>query len=181
MTFGVSMTKCRGPKQAARPPMNEIFDRILTFNLVGSTVVFFVAARIYLWPRFDTLSASHIVIPILLLHSFRHLGLMFLTTGAIYPGMPSQFAYPAAIGDLIAAILAFASLFMLLRRSAAAGAFLWAFNIFGSLDLVAAIVLATVYNAPIHMGPAYWIPAFWVPALLVTHYILFILLVRRRI
>src|SRR2546427_4565040 len=38
--------------------------------------------------------------PILLLHSFRHLGLMFLTRGATYPGMPAQFAYPAALGDL---------------------------------------------------------------------------------
>jgi hypothetical protein len=29
------------------------------------------------------------------------------------------------------------------------------------------------------MGPAYWIPAFWVPALLVTHYITFVVLMRR--
>jgi hypothetical protein len=28
------------------------------------------------------------------------------------------------------------------------------------------------------MGPAYWIPAFWVPALLVTHYVVFVVLLR---
>jgi hypothetical protein len=28
------------------------------------------------------------------------------------------------------------------------------------------------------MGPAYWIPALWVPALLVTHYIVFVVLLR---
>jgi hypothetical protein len=28
------------------------------------------------------------------------------------------------------------------------------------------------------MGPAYWIPAFWVPGLLVTHALVFMLLLR---
>jgi len=54
----------------------------------------------------------------------------------------------------------------------------WVFNIVGSLDLVVAIALATVYGAPVSMGPAYWIPVFWVPGLLVTHYVTFILLRR---
>jgi hypothetical protein len=46
----------------------------------------------------------------------------------------------------------------------------------GTVDLIAAIILATIYGASAYMGPAYWIPAFWVPALLVTHYITFIVL-----
>jgi len=52
----------------------------------------------------------------------------------------------------------------------------WTFNIFGTIDLLAAITTATIYNAPVAMGPAYWIPAFWVPLLLVTHYVTFIVL-----
>ena len=54
----------------------------------------------------------------------------------------------------------------------------WLFNVFGTLDLLDAITLATVYGAPVYMGPAYWIPAFWVPALLVTHYITFVVLIK---
>ena len=46
----------------------------------------------------------------------------------------------------------------------------------GTVDLIAAITLATLYGASAYMGPAYWIPAFWVPALLVTHYITFVVL-----
>jgi len=46
----------------------------------------------------------------------------------------------------------------------------------GSLDLINATVLATLYGAPVYMGPAYWIPAFWVPALLVTHDVTFVVL-----
>ena len=87
--------------------MEPILNRILTLNLVASTVVFYVAARIYLLPQLGRLRPRAVLIPILLLHSLRHLGLMFLTRGATYPGVPPEFAYPAALGDLIAAALAF--------------------------------------------------------------------------
>jgi hypothetical protein len=52
----------------------------------------------------------------------------------------------------------------------------WLFNVEGTVDLIDAITLATIYGAPPYMGAAYWIPAFWVPALLVTHYITFVVL-----
>ena len=67
--------------------MESILNRILTLNLVASTVVFYVAARIYLLPQLGRLRARAVLIPILLLHSLRHLGLMFLTRGATYPGL----------------------------------------------------------------------------------------------
>jgi len=153
-----------------------LFDRILTLNLIATTVVFYVAARIYLLPNLGRLRPAAVLIPILLLHSLRHLGLMFLTRGATYPGLPWQFAYPAAFGDLISAALAFTALFLVIADSILARPLVWVFNIFGVLDLIVAITLATVFGAAPYMGPAYWIPAFWVPALLVTHYITFVIL-----
>jgi len=153
-------------------------NRILTLNLIATTVVFYVAARIYLLPYLGRLSPRAVLIPILLLHSLRHLGLMFLTRGATYPGLPPQFAYPAALGDLLTAVLAFVAIFFVSRNSTGARPLVWVFNVFGSIDLLDAITLATIYNAPQFMGPAYWIPAFWVPALLVTHYITFLILIR---
>jgi hypothetical protein len=57
---------------------------------------------------------------------------------------------------------------------------LWVFNLEGTLDLTAAIGLATSYGAATSMGPAYWVPAFWVPSLLVTHDITFIVLPKYR-
>src|SRR5262245_3177859 len=151
---------------------------ILTVNLLFSTLVFWIAAKIYLLPRLHELKPQTVLLPILLLHSFRHLGLMFLTPGATYAGIPPQFAYPAAFGDLLAAILALVSILALAKGLKAGRIFVWIFNVWGSLDLVDAIALATVYGASAYMGPAYWIPAFWVPALLVTHYITFIILVK---
>jgi len=154
--------------------MAALLDWILTLNLVATTMVFYVAAKIYLLPRLDRLAPRSVLIPILLLHSLRHLGLMFLTRGATYPGLPREFAYPAALGDLITALLAFAAIFQVCRDWKQARPLVWIFNIFGTLDLISAIALATIYQAPVFMGPAYWIPAFWVPALLVTHYITFV-------
>src|SRR5207249_7433862 len=137
--------------------MEALLNRILTLNLIATTVVFYVAARIYLLPQLGRLRPRAVLIPILLLHSLRHLGLMFLTRGATYPGLPPQFAYPAALGDLLSAALAFVSVFLVSRNAAGARPLVWAFNIFGTIDLLVAITLATVYNAPQFMGPAYWI------------------------
>ncbi len=158
--------------------MPVIFDRILPLNVAANTAIFYFAARLYLWPQLPRLRPQQVLIPILLLHSTRHLGMMFLTRGATYPGLPPEFAYPAAFGDLVTAILAFLALLLVLRGSFAAKPAVWVFNVFGTVDLLVAITTATIYNAPVEMGPAYWIPAFWVPMLLVTHYVTFVLLRR---
>src|SRR5262245_42705432 len=149
---------------------------ILTVNLLLSTVIFWVAFRIYLLPRLHELKPETVLLPILLLHSFRHLGLMFLAPSATAPGIPAQFAYPAAFGDLLAAVLALVAIPAVAKGLQSARALVWIFNVEGTLDLMTAIVTATVYGASAYMGAAYWIPAFWVPALLVTHYIVFIVL-----
>ena len=149
---------------------------ILTVNLLFSTFVFWVGARIYVFPKLGDLKPRALMVPILLLHALRHLGLMFLTPGATYTGIPPQFAYPAAFGDLLAALLALVAILALVRNAASARLLVWVFNVEGTLDLFDAIALATLYQAQPYMGPAYWIPAFWVPALLVTHYITFVFL-----
>ena len=151
---------------------------ILTVNLIFSTFIFGIAAKLYVLPRLDELQPRTVLLPVLLLHSLRHLGLMFLAPGAVYPGMPMQFAYPAALGDLLASLLALAAIPAVAMNWRTARLLVWLFNVEGTLDLFDAIVLATLYGADVFMGPAYWIPAFWVPALLVTHYITFVVLLR---
>ena len=158
--------------------MDLLAANVLTINLVFSTLIFWLIARIYLMPHLPALDPRLVLLPILLLHSTRHLGLMFLAPGATYVGLPSRFAYPAALGDFLAAILALIALLAVLRRERLAKPLVWIFNLEGSLDLLAAIALATIYDAAPFMGAAYWIPALWVPALLVTHYLTFKLLQR---
>jgi len=103
---------------------------------------------------------------------------MFLAPGATYEGIPSQFAYPAAFGDLIAAVLALVAIAAVAKNARGARLLVWIFNLEGTADLLSAISLATINGAAPYMGAAYWIPAFWVPALLVTHYIVFVVLLK---
>jgi hypothetical protein len=159
--------------------MPGIFDRVLPLNLIANTAIFYLAARLYLLPLIPRLRPRQILVPILLLHSTRHLGMMFLTRGATYPGLPLEFAYPAAFGDLITAIIALIAIPFVLRGSVFARPIVWIFNVFGTVDLLVAIATATIYNANVALGPAYWIPACWVPLLLVTHYVTFVVLLRR--
>lgn len=151
---------------------------ILTLNLLFSTLVFWIAARLYVVPRLPHLPPKAVLLPILLLHGMRHLGLMFLAPGATHGGMPAEFTYPAAAGDFLAAVLAVAAIPAVAAGSRSARTLVWIFNVEGSVDLAVAITLATLYDAGPSMGAAYWIPAFWVPALLVTHWITFLVLVR---
>ena len=77
----------------------------LIVNVVLSTLIFNFAYRWFLKPALPQLKPEIVLVPMLLLHSLRHLGLMFLTTGVTSPNMPQQFALPAAAGDFAAVCL----------------------------------------------------------------------------
>src|SRR5437667_11478660 len=118
---------------------------ILTINLLFSTLVFWIAAKIYLLPRLHELKPRTVLLPILLLHSFRHLGLMFLAPGGTYAGIPPQFAFPAAFGDLVAALLALAAIPVVARNMRGARLMVWIFTFDGSLYLIVANALETFF------------------------------------
>ena len=154
--------------------MVQVFlDYIMSLNLALSTIIFYWAARIYLMPKLRDISAATIFVPILIFHALRHLGLMFMASGAVYEGMPPQFAYPAGIGDFISGLLALFALYAVRQDKPFKIAAMWVFNVVGTIDLIDAIAMAVLHNASPFMGASYWIPSFWVPMLLVTHYIVF--------
>src|ERR1700726_2524594 len=73
-----------------------------------------VTAR-YIWPQLRPLQRSEALRPLLILHSFRFIGLAFLVPGVVSADLPSAFAHSAAYGDIIAATLALLSLLLLSR------------------------------------------------------------------
>ena len=91
-----------------------------------------VTAR-YIWPELRLRQRAEALRPLLILHSFRFIGLAFLVPGVVSPDLPSAFAHSAAYGDIIAAILALLSLISL--PSAAGVAIAWIFSLWGSADL----------------------------------------------
>lgn len=144
---------------------------------LGFLVWGIIAAR-YLWPALRQRSRTDALRPLLLLHSFRFIGLAFLVPGVVSPDLSADFARPAGYGDLIAAVLALVALAML--RSGFGIALVWVFNLWGSADLLHAYYLGRVAIGiePGHLGAAYFIPTVVVPLLLTTHLLVFRLLMR---
>jgi hypothetical protein len=140
-----------------------------------------VVATLYIWPSLKDLALADAARPILILHSFRYLGLAFLVPGVVSPDLSAVFARPAANGDIISSLLALIALAGLSTGSNIA--LLWLFNVWGTGDLLYAFfnafrLVAARKLLPGHFGAAFFIPTFFVPLLLITHALLFGLLLR---
>ena len=137
-----------------------------------------VTAR-YIWPRLRPLRRSEALQPLLILHSFRFVGLAFLVPGVVSPDVPSAFAHSAAYGDIIAATLALLSLVSLRRGFGVVIA--WIFNLWGSADLLNAFYQAgSAGLLSGQLGATYFIPTLVVPLLLITHGVAFRILLRHQ-
>ncbi len=145
-----------------------------------STICAAVLAAAYIWPWIRIRDRTAALKPLLLVHGFRFIGLAFLIPGVVSPELPAAFARPAAYGDLLAALLALLAFGMLSRRVAGALTVVWAFNIRGSADLLFAIYQGLIGAGvePGMLGAAFFIPTVIVPFLLVTHVLIFMLLLR---
>jgi len=126
-----------------------------------------VTAR-YIWPELRLRPRAEALRPLLILHSFRFIGLAILVPGVVSPDLPPAFARSAAYGDIVAAILALLTL--LLLPSAASVAVGWIFSLWGSADLLNAFYQAN--HAGLLAGQleaAFFLPTLVVPLLLITH------------
>ena len=117
------------------------------------------------------------LLPLVVPHTFRFIGLSFLVPGVVSPALPSAFAAPAAYGDLVATILAIAAALALFRRAPLAIVLVWLFNIWGASDFLLAYYrgLVTVQLDARMLGAAFFIPTVFVPAALITHGLIFML------
>ena len=147
----------------------------------GSIAFSFIAWGIvtsrYIWPELRPRQRAEALRPVLILHSFRFIGLAFLVSGVVSPDVPSAFAHSAAYGDIIAAILALLALIALPSTSGVVIA--WIFNLWGTADLFNAFYQANHAGLVAgQLGAAYFIPTLIVPLLLITHGLGFRILLR---
>jgi hypothetical protein len=118
---------------------------------------------------------SWLVLP----HTFRHLGMVFLVPTVVARPLPEAFAGPAAYGDLLAGLLALAAFVALRKNFSGALGMVWLFNIIGAADLLYAVSVGTLNGAAAGMGSACYIPTHIVPLLLITHAMVFARLLGR--
>ena len=138
--------------------------------LVISLIMHWVAVP---WLSQQTLNVAlfWLVLP----HMFRHIGMLFLVPDVQVQPLPDSFAIPAAYGDLIAGLLAIMACFALRNNWAMTIGIVWVFNVWGTIDFLYA--LRQVEVAP-YFGITWYIPTVLVPLLLVTHYMIFVRLIK---
>jgi hypothetical protein len=146
-------------------------------SLVSSGVI----AQLYAWPRLRMMNRDQALLVLVAPHMFlRFIGLSFLVPGVVSSSLPAAFAVPAAYGDFVAGILAIAAMLALSRGASWAAALVWLFNIWGAADFLFAIVQGVrVHIDPGALGASFFILTAIVPPLLVTHVLIFRVLVGR--
>lgn len=154
----------------------QIFGLQFLLSLIGYGLI----AKWYVAPRLAALPLHDALIPLLLPHAFRHLGMVFLVPAVVAPTLTPAFALPAAYGDLLAGILALLTTLSLRARWAPAITLTWVANSVGTLDLLYAFYQGVSRGVGPHLGSAWYIPTFLVPILYVTHFMIFATLIKRR-
>jgi hypothetical protein len=156
---------------------------LLGLSALMSFVASIVAANLFIWPRLRTMARDDALVPLVAPHMFlRTIGLGFLVPGVVSPSLPAAFAAPAAYGDFVAGVLAIAATLALAKRASWAIALVWVFNVWGAGDLLNAVYQGNI-NVKIDpgtLGAAFYIPTAVVPPLLVTHALIFWLLLRSK-
>jgi hypothetical protein len=148
-------------------------------SIAFSLIAWGTVAKKYIWPKLKLLERADALRPILVLHSFRFIGLAFLVPGVVSPDLPSAFAHSDAAGDIIAAALALISLASLSRRAGVV--IVWIFNLWGTADLLNAFYQGNAVGLqPGQLGATYFIPTLVVPLLLITHGMAFRILLQHR-
>jgi hypothetical protein len=147
---------------------------------VGASLLSFALIAVwYVVPRLSKQPRVQALLPLVLLNTFRTVGLVFLFPQVMGGALPPGFAAPAAYGDLLTTGLALLAVFALRLRPGWALPLVWLFNLVGITDLLFAIYKGAVIGLPFfHLGVAWLIPTLYVPLLLVSHVIVFWFLLR---
>jgi hypothetical protein len=147
-------------------------------SIAFSLIAWGIVTAGYIWPELRLRPRDEALRP-LILHSFRFEGLAFLVPGVVSPDLSAAFAHSAAYGDIIAASLALLSLLALPTRAGVV--MVWIFNLWGSADLLRAFYEGNANGMQAgQLGAAYFIPTLVVPLLLITHVLVFRILLQHQ-
>ncbi len=154
---------------------------IFGISVLSSFVSSAVIAGLYVWPWLRFRNRRTAPLPLVAPHMFlRFIGLSFLVPGVVSPLLPAAFTVPAACGDFVAGVLAIIATIALAKSTRWAVASVWVFNVWGAADLLYAFYAALHAGIrPEMFGAAFYLPTAIVPPLLVSHVLIFGLLLRK--
>jgi hypothetical protein len=130
-------------------------------------------------PWLQNINTEQALIWLVAPHMVRFIGLSFLVPGVVSESLPKAWAVPAGYGDFIAGVLATIATAALARSASWAIAAVWIFNVWGLADLLFAFYKGARVNLePGALGAGFYIVTAIVPPLLVSHALIFELLMR---
>jgi hypothetical protein len=152
------------------------FGLSILMSMISSIVV----ALLFVWPWLRTGNREQALLWLVAPHMFlRFIGISFLVPGVVSESLPKAWAAPAGYGDLVAGILAIIATVALVHTATWAIAAVWIFNVWGVADLLFAFYKgARVRLEPGSLGAGFYIVTAVVPPLLVSHALIFMLLMR---
>ena len=148
---------------------------IFLLQFFSSLIVMGLLARWLLAPHLARLPLKEALFWLTLPHAFRYIGMVFLVPGVVAQPLPESFAIAAAYGDLLSAVLALLALIALRSNVAGAVGVVWLFNLTGTADLLNALRHIDVAQ---YFGSTWYIPTMIVPVLLITHFMIFVRLLK---
>jgi len=120
----------------------------------AAAIAWGIVAAQYIWPELRDQPRAQALRPLLVLHSFRFIGLAFLVPGVVSLELSAAFAHLAAYGDLLAAVLAVLALAGLQTKPGLL--LVWVFNLWGTADLLYAFYQGnSVGMLPGQLGAAF--------------------------
>ena len=143
-------------------------DAILPLGMTLGLSTFGLIGAWYVLPQMRRASLPDALIPLLFPHCFRYIGLSFLIPGVTTAPLDPRFAAAAAVGDLVAAMLALASIMALKFELRGATTLVWIFSAVGLADFANSLTRGLLFVAPGQMGATYFIPLLIVPAMIVS-------------
>jgi hypothetical protein len=155
-------------------------EALFGLSALMSFLAFGIVTKLFIWPRLHVMRREDALVVLAAPHTFRFVGLSFLVPGVVSPSLSPAFAVPAAYGDLIATVVAIIAVLALSAGASWALPIVWMLNVWGTADLLIAIYQGQigVHIDPGSLGAAFFIPTLIVPPLLVTHALMFWLLLR---
>ena len=153
------------------------FGLSILMSLLSSAMV----AVLFVWPWVRVNNTERALVWLVAPHLFfRFIGSSFLVPGVVSGALPKEWSVPAAYGDWIAGILAIIATLAMVERVAWAIPAVWVFNVWGAADLLFAFYKgARIRLDPGSLGAAFYIVTAIVPPLLVSHILIFVLLMRK--
>ena len=126
--------------------------------------------RVYLRDWFNARDFGPAILPLLILHSFRYLGLSLFVTGQVAPEVPREALQIIAWGDFASGFAALIAA-IAISKAAKVGPFLvLLFSVIGIGDMM--VVFPTAINAgvfDVDIGTMWFLSVIYAPSLLLSH------------